>query len=373
LTALRVAIVGCGRIADQHLAAVRRIPFADVVATCDRELLMAEQLADRFSVDYFSADLETLLRDTRPDVVHITTPPQGHFALAAQCLEAGCHVYVEKPFTLDTDEAVQLIGTAEAQDLKLTVGHNSQFTWESLQARKLVQDGFLGGPPVHIESYYTYNLDALYAKALFADKSHWVRRLPGKLLHNIISHGIARIAEYIDSERPQVTAFGHSSPVLVDIGATDVVDELRVHISDGTNVTAAFVFSTQLKPPINGCRLYGSRNSLVVDNVRHTVVRLEHRDYKSYANYFISPMRLAREYFRASTTNVGRFLRSDFHDDSGVKNLIEAFYRSLLGEAPLPISYDEILRTSRIMDDIFQQVSCRSSGQERARAVFAGE
>ena len=98
------------------------------------------------------------------------------------------------------------------------------------------------------------------------------------------------------------------------------------------------------------------KNSLVVDNVRHTVVRLEHRDYKSYANYFITPMRLGLEYCRASATNVGRFLRSDFHDDSGVKNLVEAFYRSLLGEAPLPISYDEILRTSRIMDDIFLQL-----------------
>ena len=164
---------------------------------------------------------------------------------------------------------------------------------------------------------------------MLGDRNHWVRQLPGKLLHNIISHGIARIAEYIDSDRPLVSAFGHSSPTLVEIGAADVVDELRVQISNGANITATFVFSSQLNPPINGYRLYGPKNSLVVDNIHHTVVRVESRGYKSYANYILSPVQLAREYLRASRINVFRFLRSEFHDDSGVKNLVEAFYRSL--------------------------------------------
>ena len=50
-----------------------------------------------------------------------------------------------------------------------------------------------------MESYYCYELgNSAYASALLGDNSHWVRRLPGKLLQNIISHGIARIAEYYD-------------------------------------------------------------------------------------------------------------------------------------------------------------------------------
>jgi predicted dehydrogenase len=301
--------------------------------------------------------LTQLLKDVRPDVVHITTPPQGHFALAAECLEAGCHVYVEKPFTLNTAEAVQLIALAERRNLKITVGHNAQFNWENVQARELIRTGFLGGPPVYIESYYTYNLrDAGYARALLGDKEHWVRRLPGKLLHNIISHGIARIAEFMQSDSPLVSAHGYSSPLLTSIGETDVIDELRAHISDGHNLTATFVFSSQLTPPVNGCRFYGTKNTIDVDNVHHTVIRSTPRGYKSYANYFIPPVHVAREYLRSSRRNIARFLRSEFHDDSGVKTLVEAFYRSVLGEAPLPISYAEILRTSRIMDEIFAQL-----------------
>ena len=58
--------------------------------------------------------------------------------------------------------------------------------------RALVGRGYLGGAPVHMESYYCYDLTQPgYARALLGDKQHWVRRLPGKLLQNIISHGIA--------------------------------------------------------------------------------------------------------------------------------------------------------------------------------------
>jgi len=370
LSKLRIVLVGCGKIADQHFWAINRIPFAEVVGVCDRELLMAEQLAERFSVGRFGDDLGQLLADVRPDVVHITTPPQGHFALAAQCLEAGSHVYVEKPFTLNTDEAVRLIGIAEKRGLKITVGHNAQFNWENIQARELVKAGFLGGAPVYIESYYTYNLgDARYASALLGDKNHWVRQLPGKLLHNIISHGVARIAEFMQVEAPLVFAHGYSSPLLRSIGESDVVDELRAHISDGANMTATFVFSSQLSPPVNGYRLYGLRNSLEVDNVHHTIIRHEHRGYKSYANYVIPPLQTARGYFRSARSNVARFLRSDFHDDGGLKNLIEAFYRSVMNEAMLPISHAEILSTSRIMDAIFAQL--RNNTPRGAGAVPA--
>jgi predicted dehydrogenase len=354
---LRVAIVGCGKIADQHVLAIQRTGLADVVGVCDAELLMAEQLAERSSCPHFSADLGKLITDARPSIVHITTPPQSHYALAAQCLEEGCHVYVEKPFTLNTEEALGLIRTAQAKGLKLTAGHNLQFCLESIEARDLVRAGFLGGPPVHIESYYTYNLnDPAYAKALLGDRHHWIRHLPGKLLHNIISHGIARIAEFMNTDAPILSAIGYSSPVLRQIGESDVIDELRVHISDGANMTGSFVFSSQISPPMNGFRLYGPTNSLFVDNVHHTMIRLPRKAYKSYVNYFIPPLATAREYLRSSSRNVGRFLRSDFHDDSGMKNLTESFYRSVLGEAPLPLSYREILLTSRIMDGIFKQL-----------------
>ena len=83
-----------------------------------------------------------------------------------------------------------------------------------------------------MESYYCYELaKSGYAGAILGDNNHWVRRLPGKLLHNIISHGIARIAEFLPGDSPRVIVHGFASPLLQSMGETEIVDELRVIIS----------------------------------------------------------------------------------------------------------------------------------------------
>src|SRR5215831_18245508 len=195
---LKVAIIGCGKIADSHLEQLARIPNCRVVAACDREPLMARQLAERFRIPQHFSDVKEMLKVAAPDIVHVTTPPESHFPLAKICLQAGSHVYVEKPFTLNAAEAEELIRVAENKGRKITVGHDLQFTHAARRMRNLVGEGFLGGSPVHMESYYCYDLgDAKYARALLANKQHWVRKLPGQLLHNVISHGIARIAEFL--------------------------------------------------------------------------------------------------------------------------------------------------------------------------------
>src|SRR5262245_41837107 len=177
---VRVAIVGCGKIADQHIQAIRRIPGSTVVALCDREPLMAKQLAERFAIRGWFADLGETLGSSSPDVVHLTTPPQSHYLLARQCLEARSHVYVEKPFAVTAGEAESLIDLAERKRLRVTAGHNYQFTREMMEMRRLVQQGYLGGRPVHLESYWSYDLgDLSYVGPLLGDPSHWVRRLPG--------------------------------------------------------------------------------------------------------------------------------------------------------------------------------------------------
>jgi predicted dehydrogenase len=179
---LKVAIVGCGKIADDHAQQIRRLSTGRLVAVCDAEPLMARQMADRFGGAPYD-DIEKLLSEARPDVVHITTPPKSHFRLATQCLDAGSHVFVEKPFTMNADEAGRLLDSATSRKLKVSVDHNLQFTEPARRLRELVAAGALGGSPVHLESYYSYDLsEPGYARAFLNDSGHWVRALPGGLL-----------------------------------------------------------------------------------------------------------------------------------------------------------------------------------------------
>jgi len=362
---LKVAIIGCGKIADDHLQQIRRIPGCEVVGACDLEPLMARQLCDRFQIKQAFSDVTELLSTCCPDVVHITTPPLSHFALGRQCLEAGCHVYVEKPLALNQDETEKLLGLADEKSLKVTVGHDLQFSPVARRMRQLVQEGYLGGIPIHLESYYCYDLsDPNYAKALLSDSAHWVRKLPGKLLQNVISHGIARIAEFIQTERPDVVAHGFASPLLRTIGEDEIVDELRVTISDTNRTTAYFTFSSQMRPSLNLFRVYGPKNGLELDQDRETLVKLRGDRFKSYAEKFIPPLNLAVQQVKNVGTNLRKFFARDFHMKSGMKYLIESFYTSILEDGPVPIPYREIILTSRIMDAIFQQLSVGNSTGE---------
>lgn len=354
---LKVAIIGCGKIADDHLQQIRRIPGCEVIAACDLEPLMAKQLSERFEIRDTFTEVTHLLKTCRPDVVHITTPPQSHFALGTQCLDAGCHVYIEKPFALSANETEKLIFSAEKMSLKLTAGHDLQFSPVARRMRRLVRNGYLGGDPVHMESYYCYDLaDPRYAKSLLADKSHWIRRLPGKLLHNIISHGIARIAEFLHDDSLQVSAHGFVSAVLRSIGEDEIIDELRVTISNSSGTTAYFTFSSQMRPSLNLFRLYGPKNGLILDQDRETLIKLRGDCYKSYAEKFIPPITIAGQQLANVGINLRKFLANDFQMKSGMKCLIESFYRSITTDGPPPLPYREIVSTARIMDAIFDQI-----------------
>jgi predicted dehydrogenase len=366
---LRVAIIGCGKIADQHVLACRRITGCEVAGLCDREVLMARQLGGRFGISACFADAAEMLRSVKPDVAHITTPPQGHFSLAKQCLESGSHVYLEKPFTVTVPEAEELIRLAENRGLKITAGHNLQFTLEMLEMRRLVAQGFLGGKAVHLESHFSYDLgDASYVGPLLGNRKHWVRQLPGQLLHNILSHGIAKLCEFLDDDLVEIIASAHQSAQLQRLGGEEILDELRVLIRDGSGTTAFFCFSTQLKPGLNLLRICGPVNSITVDHASGSLLRHAKRSYKSYLTYFVPPLQNARQHFHNARVNFFNFLGGRLHQDSGMKELIERFYQSIQNQSSPPIPYREILLTARIMDEIFAQIY---QGKKAQRATLA--
>jgi len=361
---LKVAIVGCGKIADDHAEQIQRIQDCEIVGVCDREPLMARQLYQRFPIKQYYDDLDTMLSDAQPDVVHITTPPQSHFSIAKTCLEAGCHVYVEKPFALSEDDTRKLLAFADARGLKVTAGHDDQFRHSARLMRELIHSGYLGGPPVHMESYFCYELGRTgFAGALMNDKNYWVRKLPGGLLHNIISHGIARIAEHFSSDAPTVIAHGFISPSLRATGETELIDELRVIISEESGTTAYFTFSSQMRPSLHQFRAYGSKNGLILDQDQETVIKLRGQRYVSYVEKFVPPVTMAKQNVSNAIINVRRFLRRDFHMKSGMKFLMESFYRSIVADEPVPIPYREIILTAHIMDQIFSQLKAATESE----------
>jgi predicted dehydrogenase len=323
---LKVAIVGCGQMADEHASQIQRIKGCEIVGVCDREGLMARQLAERFHIKRHFSELTRLIEETRPDVVHIATDPQSHFDVARSCLEKGCNTFVETPFTLCQNEAEELIGLAVKMKLKLTVGQDDQFGHAAQRLRQMVRNGHLGGTPVHMESYKCDKLSQARAciKARTTDNNgNSLRATPDQLLHNNICAGIAMIAEFLEGDSPRVVAFGFASPMRLGMSKDESADELRVFISDEKGTTAYFTFSSQMRPLLHQFRIYGPRNGLVLDENNETLILLRGGRFKSYAEHFLSPLVLAKQYVGNTLRNVRTFLANDFHTNAGLKELIE--------------------------------------------------
>lgn len=353
---LKIGIIGCGRIADQHASELLQVKGCKLTGCCDKEELLASQMADRYNVDAVFTDTHEMLRNAKPDVVHITTPPQSHYELGMLCLNSGCHVLMEKPFAIDTAQTEALIRRATECNLKITVCHNAQFSHAAIRMRELIAGNILGGDPVHMESIWCYPFtDPRYAKAILGDKNHWIRALPGRYLHDILPHGIARIAEYMKTDNPKIIAQGSVSPLLQSIGENDIIDELRVIIHDNANMTAYYTFSSQMTPPIKQFRIHGPKKSLLMDHEHQTVVEIS-KNYKLYLNHFAAPLTDAKAYAMNSFRNITNFIRRKHYFEYGRRYLIEQFYTSIKEETPPPISYREIVLIAKIMDEVFKQV-----------------
>ncbi len=351
---LNIGIVGCGKIADSHIEEIQRLGCARVVAVCDLEFILAEQLAVRYSVPHQYADFDGMLSNHRLDVIHIATPPHSHLALAHKAAQAGCHVFLEKPLALNPIDGQRLIECMQQSVRKLTINYWYNFESPALALKEFVAQGKLGDP-VHIESYYGYDLEGGFGQALLSDDRHWVHRLPGKLFQNIIDHAINKITPFLPERPMEIIARAYRRRHLKDDGTDGVLDELRVMIFAG-GVSAYVTFSSHARPIGHFMRVYGTKNTVHVDFALRTISVEKKQTIPSALGRLLPPFKSNWQSLRQATHNVREFAGSRFQFFAGMNRLLSQFYQSVLHDTPVPIPYAEILRVSQIMDEISAQV-----------------
>lgn len=352
---LRVAIVGCGKTADMHAQGLQRLPTARMVAVCDREALMAEQLAIRYRIPKSYNDFTKLLAIEKPDVIHIATPPQSHLPLAMEALDAGCHLLVEKPLGLDASEALRIMRQADSQARKLTIAYTYYFDPAARMLRTLVSQGAVG-EPVHLESFLGYNLKGAFGPSILADRDHWVRKLPGKLFHNLLDHLLNQVTEFLTDEEPLVQALSWQNAT----HSGDLPDELRVIMSgnngSGHRISAYATLSSHVRPAQHFLRFYGTKCIAHLDFDHSTITLDRPPNFPGVLGRLESPFVQGWRHIRQGGKNVFRFARSDYHFFSGFHYLLSQFYNSIVNDGPVPISQSEILRTARLVDEVVRQV-----------------
>jgi predicted dehydrogenase len=351
---LNIGIVGCGKIADGHIEEIQKLGCARVLAVCDLEPIMAEQLAVRYAVPHRYADFDRMLSDHRLDVIHIATPPHSHLALAQKAFEAGCHVFLEKPLALNAADGRLLIECLQQTARKMTINYWYNFETPALALKEFVAKGNLGDP-IHIESYYGYDLAGGFGQALLSDDRHWVHQLPGKLFQNIIDHAINKITPFLPDEPVEIIARAYRRRPLDGDRTDGVLDELRVMILAG-GVSAYVTFSSHARPVGHFMRVYGTKNTAHIDFALRSMSVEERQTVPGALGRLLPPFKSSWQSLRQATHNAREFAGSRFQFFAGMNRLLSLFYQSIMRGTPVPIPYAEILRVSQIMDEISSQV-----------------
>ena len=140
----KIGIVGCGMISDTYFAASKTFPMIEVVGCTDSIEERAKEKSEKYGVPAMS--YEQLLNNPEIEIVLNLTPPLAHSKVDMDALNAGKHVYSEKPFGVDFDDARQVVELAQKKGLRVGCAPDT-FLGGGLQTcRKMIDDGWIGRP-----------------------------------------------------------------------------------------------------------------------------------------------------------------------------------------------------------------------------------
>lgn len=345
---LKIGLVGAGKMAQHHARAIARIPGAALVAVVDRD---ADALAAMGSIvpgiRTFST-LSELVAAGGVDAVHIVTPPETHASLARTALEAGCHVYVEKPFTPTLAETQALLALAERQGLKVCAGHQLLFEKPARIALELLPSL---GKLVHVESYFSFRT---------------VRRTPGGRaplradlqLLDILPHPVYVLLHCLESQP------GSTEVTALDVGQRGTVHAL-VRRGD---LTGTLIVTLEGRPVESYLRLVGTNGSIYADFVRSTVQRHIGPGTSGIDKLF-APYRQAWQTFWGTTRAMARRFLKRQGSYPGLQEIFEAFYQSIRQDQPSPVSPTNIEETVRICERVADTLTTQEELKPAAPVV----
>jgi nucleoside-diphosphate-sugar epimerase/predicted dehydrogenase len=350
---LRVALVGCGRISAYHVAAIKAVPGADLVAVCDLDQQVAREAASRYGIRGCYTDFESLLRELRPDVVHLLTPPRSHLALARLATKYRAHLYIEKPLASSMADAEAIAGLAREAGIQVCPGHSRLFDPVFVEACRRIRSGEIGRLiSIRAEQGFTYEAAARSTVIPWSYSYDW------GTFDNLICHPLYLACHFLTNPgRPQVV--GHNLGAVREAG----LEEIRVLIPSSSGIGEVSL-SLCSAPEVNRIEVVGTRGRITADWQTMTVLTMGQSGLPSALARFTGNFATALDLTRAGLQTLSGIARGKIKRYQGLRTIIEQFYDSLRDGLAPPVRLEDGLQNVRLMDQIKE--ACRDAQKQRS-------
>ncbi|MGO3707509.1 MAG: Gfo/Idh/MocA family oxidoreductase [Mesonia hippocampi] len=218
---LKIGVIGAGHLGKIHLRLAKASKHYTLVGFYDSNKEYGEEIAKEFGYNYYK-DLESLIEAC--DVIDIVTPTLSHFEVAKKAIQAGKHIFIEKPITNTLDEALELIKLTEQHNVKGQVGHVERFNPAFQAVVNKIEN------PMFIEAHRLAEFNP--------------RGTDVPVVLDLMIHDIDAILSVVKSEVVQVNASGVSV-----ISDTPDIANARIEFKNGcvANLTASRISLKQMR------------------------------------------------------------------------------------------------------------------------------
>lgn len=138
---MKYAIIGCGRISPNHIAAAKAnglkiVALCDIIMENAKDKQMKFELPENISI---YTDFKEMLKKDTPELVAIATESGKHAYIALECIKAGCNLIIEKPIALSIEDADKIIARAKEKGVKICACHQNRFNKSIQKIRDAVE------------------------------------------------------------------------------------------------------------------------------------------------------------------------------------------------------------------------------------------
>jgi predicted dehydrogenase len=196
---VRTCVVGLGGVADRiHLPACASVQEIELLGGCDPNADARRNMAAKFGIPRSFSTVEEMLAEIRPEMVIVGTPPVSHFEICRMSLEAGAHVFCEKPFMPTLDEADRIIEIARKNNLLLRVNNQYRFMSFYRETFDRLQKGEFG------RLFYIQAWQQMFHPP--AKESNWRSQLTNYVLYEFGTHALDLASYFMDALPDSVNA-----------------------------------------------------------------------------------------------------------------------------------------------------------------------
>lgn len=343
---LRVAIVGCGRIAARHSEHIGR--FGKLVATCDSDLLRAEAMAAPQKARAFASLSEMLKMAPDIDVVSICSPNGLHAEHSIASLQAGCHVLCEKPMALTVQDCGAMIHAAERANRRLFVVKQNRFNPPVAAVKRAIDEGRLGRIySIALNCFWNRNPDYY-----LNDPWKGTRSLDGGCLYTQFSHFIDLLywmAGDVTEAHAFVDNFGHGETVEFEDAGTAVL-----RFRSGAIGTVHFTINSYKKNMEGSLTIFAEKGTIKIGG--QYLNELEYQNIENYTIAGLPPGKPANQY--------GHYVGSMSNHDEVYGNVVDV----LLSQGVIATNGFEGLKTVEIIEKIYESAQWNQSSSRSGSA-----